>query len=530
MGADLPAAPERVLRGRYRLGAQLGRGGMGAVYAAEDLHLGRQVAIKLIVEESDQFAIERFRREARAAGGLAHPHIAQVLDYALATEGEPALIVMELLQGESLASALRREGAFPVSRALDIAAQIADALGAAHRAGIVHRDIKPENVFLVTSSSKTDFVKVLDFGIAKRTGEVSLTTSHQIVGTIAYMSPEQATASAITPASDVFSLGVVLYQMLADALPHRGDTVQSILVGLEMNTLVPIEERAAARGVVIPAAVVDLLARCLVRDPERRLRDGTMLLSAIDAVRAGDPQPEPEVVLGEAPTVRSSPRALAPPPSRPHLGLVMAVVAVGAVGAGVGLAKCRGPRVQDHLVARVTTDAMSSGDAMPSGDAVPMLDALVEPGPDAPGVIADAQPRESPRPSPTPKVPRVKGITVMIHRWQFDEEVQDFKKPALAAVLRDLDFARCYRGEAIAGAYQNDELAFHIDAEGSVSAFKGKRWWQFQPPVELPARLFTCLVAVVRGLDVGRWNNAGVGGTFEITIESSNKDGRPLER
>src|SRR5918998_3043917 len=205
--------------GRYRILRKLGSGGMANVYLAEDEDLGRQVAIKILNDRhaaDDQF-VERFRREAKNAAGLSHPNIVQIYDRGEA-EGT-YYIAMEYLGGRTLKEAVADRQPLPIREAIDYARQILAALRFAHRNGIVHRDIKPHNV-LVDSEGR---VKVTDFGIA-RAGGTQMTEAGSIIGTAQYLSPEQARGSPVDQRSDIYSLGVVLYELLTGKLPYTGET------------------------------------------------------------------------------------------------------------------------------------------------------------------------------------------------------------------------------------------------------------------------------------------------------------------
>ncbi|MBS2012241.1 MAG: serine/threonine protein kinase [Deltaproteobacteria bacterium] len=278
MSRDLVGA---TLGGRYQLTSLLGKGGMGAVYEARELSLGRIVAIKVLNDPSSTPSMaERFYREAVSAARLAHVNIIQVTDFSPATRESPAFLVMEHLKGSTLASALSKARSFTVGRSLGVIAQVASALGAAHAAGVIHRDIKPHNLFLQDLDG-TDFVKVFDFGIAKVLGE-SQTTTGAILGSVSYMSPEQAMGEPIGPTTDVWSMGVVLFEMLTGTLPikHRGlGEIASAIMRGEIASIRKVHPST-------PEPVAQIVERALSRDPRARFHDGTQMFHAVQSARS----------------------------------------------------------------------------------------------------------------------------------------------------------------------------------------------------------------------------------------------------
>jgi eukaryotic-like serine/threonine-protein kinase len=250
-----------LLGGRYRLTRKMATGGMGQVWEAEDTVLHRAVAIKVLSEELSQDArsAERFRREAQAAAGLSHPNVAGVFDYG--EDDGTQFIVMELVEGETLADRLAREGSLGPAEAARVAAEIAAALEAAHTAGIVHRDVKPGNVMLTPQGE----VKVLDFGIAAAAG-AHLTATGFTIGTAAYLSPEQAAGKRATPASDVYALGVVLFEMLAGRPPFTGETPVAVATAHVSQEPPSLSEVAPS----VPSHLALLCRQALSKDPTLR--------------------------------------------------------------------------------------------------------------------------------------------------------------------------------------------------------------------------------------------------------------------
>jgi serine/threonine protein kinase len=259
--------------GRYEIVRRLGRGATGIVYLARDPALDRSVALKLLSPSlsGDPSAARRFAEEARAASALDHPHIATVYEFGRA-EDERFFIAMAYHEGETLRDRLAR-GALPVDEAVLIAVEIADGLSAAHAKGIVHRDIKPENVLLTPQGAC-----IVDFGIAKVLGH-TLTRTGAALGTAAYMSPEQTRGVGVDHRSDLWSLGVVLYEMLAGVRPFEADGGEALVYAIRHDAPDPVVARRPEVAPVL-ARVVD---RCLEKDPERRYQSAAALLSALRA-------------------------------------------------------------------------------------------------------------------------------------------------------------------------------------------------------------------------------------------------------
>jgi serine/threonine-protein kinase len=285
--ADLPLDPllGRVFEGKYRLDERLGGGGMGTVYRATHLLIDRAVALKVLSQRfvGDQTAQQRFRREARAAGRIQHPNAVTVTDFG-ATEDGYLYIVMELLEGRTLRDLLALEGPLDPARAVSIMLQACAAVGSAHEAGLIHRDLKPANIFIEQRPNFPAVTKVLDFGVAKFAVEEhdddykTLTQVGAIIGTPRYMSPEQCSGAApLTPASDVYSLGIILYEMLAGVVPFTADT--PLGVALKQVSEAPPAMKDA--GVLVPPQLERLVLHALAKNPFERPRDGNQLRQEI---------------------------------------------------------------------------------------------------------------------------------------------------------------------------------------------------------------------------------------------------------
>ena len=277
--------------GRYELTSRIAIGGMGEVWRAEDKVIGRTVAIKILKDEylGDPGFLERFRAEARHAALVNHEGIANVFDYG--EEDGSAYLVMELVPGEPLSTILDRERTLSADRVLDITAQTAAALHAAHQAGLVHRDIKPGNL-LITPEGR---VKITDFGIARIADQVPLTATGQVMGTVQYLSPEQASGQAAAPATDIYSLGIVAYECLAGRRPFTGESQVAI-------AMAHINDAPPELPGTVPEPVRNLVMSCIAKKPADRPTSAAHLSRAATMLRRGDIAGAAAVVPGIAST------------------------------------------------------------------------------------------------------------------------------------------------------------------------------------------------------------------------------------
>lgn len=264
------------IAGKYRIERVLGQGGMGTVYRAQHLLLDRAVAIKILRSDTAEPSLgsERLLREGRALARLRGQHIARVLDVEVDASGE-CFLVLEYLEGEDLGSVLERQGPFPVAQAVSYVLEVCEALAEAHRLGIVHRDIKPSNLFLTTLEDGSLGIKVIDFGISKHSQpSTTITQSRSMLGSPCYMAPEQMRSSGTVDArSDVWSLGVVLYELLIGVPPHSGASVLEICADILES---PPKSPKALRAEV-PDIVDGVVRKCMARDPAQRFADVTEL-------------------------------------------------------------------------------------------------------------------------------------------------------------------------------------------------------------------------------------------------------------
>ncbi len=328
----------------YRILRPLGAGGMGEVYEAEDTKLGRRVALKVLPAETarDPQRRERFEREAKAVAALNHPNIVTL--YSVEEATGVSFITLELVEGQTLRQVLTR-GGLPLGKLLELAVPLAEALAAAHRQGITHRDLKPENV-LVGRDGK---VKVLDFGLAKvaeqpgEAGEAtrlptrSITGEGRIVGTVAYMSPEQAEGRPVDPRSDVFALGIILYEMSTGERPFKGDTSMSLLSSILKDNPVPVTQLNRT----LPRDLARIVDRCLMKDPARRFQSAMGLSTELATLKKDSDSGALEATGAGGPFGRM-PRATVPGRTKTFAYAAAVVVAALAFAGYVALRAWRG--------------------------------------------------------------------------------------------------------------------------------------------------------------------------------------------
>ncbi len=309
------------IAGRYRIEGRLGVGGMSTVHLAFDNRLERYVALKLLAEHlaDDPTFISRFRREALAAARLVHPNIVQVFDFGFDSGHHQHFIVMEHVPGNSCAELLRDHGHLPIGQAIDVVGQACRGLDYAHRNGVVHRDVKPGNLLV----SDSEVVKLADFGIARATDQSSITQVGSVLGTAAYLSPEQARGDEAGPRADLYSLGVVTYQLISGRLPYEASSLSELALKQQRESPMPLDELVRD----VPHELAQAVAMALAIDQRDRpadamqlaemLRDGARGVAPPGATNAGFATSAATHVVDAAPT--SATRVASQPvtPSRP---------------------------------------------------------------------------------------------------------------------------------------------------------------------------------------------------------------------
>ncbi len=380
------------LSGRYRVIRKIGEGGMGIVYEAEHVLIEKRVGLKVLREDfSNRFdVVERFRQEARSASKIGHENIVDISDFGVTSSGAN-FFVMELLHGRDLAEELGKLGTLSPRRSLNILLQCARALGAAHAKGIVHRDMKPENIFLVERGGEEDFVKIVDFGIAKisdleRAGIPGrkLTKTGMIFGTPEYMSPEQGAGKPLDHRVDIYALGIILYELLTGRVPFMGDTFMGILTQHMFENVPPL--KAANPHCNAPAEVERIVFRAVAKDPSERYQNMEELAADLSGALTRTPNsvsslaPPPGTIThygpGQEPAASPRTERLMPavpvtdfPDARPRrakvwlIGAALSVLAAGG-GALFWLGQVK-PRAAPSIVA----PSAESGPAAPAANA-----------------------------------------------------------------------------------------------------------------------------------------------------------------
>jgi tRNA A-37 threonylcarbamoyl transferase component Bud32 len=387
-----------ILDERYRILRRIGEGGMGIVYEAEHVVIEKRVALKVLRDDysARPEVVQRFRQEAKSASKIGNEHIVDISDFGETPEGS-SYFVMELLSGEDLANVLQRETYLPTLRAADILDQCCRALHAAHQKGIVHRDMKPENIFLVQRDDRPDFVKIVDFGIAKMSDvETSgppgrkLTKTGMIFGTPEYMSPEQAAGKDLDHRVDIYALGVIFFEMLTGRVPFVGDSFMGILTQHMFEE--PPKLTDVNPSIEIEPAVEAFLERAMAKDPDHRFQTCSEMAQALDAALRGEAVKGSSTYVGYGEPVKYRPksaRSIAsatartlelPAPARSGSGGVRTVIAASAVlaaavaGIAVWVVSTGADSAIANGAAEVDQDPRPAAHGPPDAGALPLAD------------------------------------------------------------------------------------------------------------------------------------------------------------
>lgn len=410
--------PKYMLKGQYRVDTLIGVGGMGAVYRAEHHLTNQKVAIKVLWQDlaDNDAEVKRFTREARAASVLAHPNSVRVYDFGKDEPTGAIYMVMEFLDGQKLSDLLRDEPVLDPGRAVHIAAQICKALEEAHSKGLIHRDLKPDNIFLQDVSGEKDFVKVLDFGLAKFVSgnfeRDNLTKTGYVVGSPEYMAPEQAIGSEVGPAADIYALGVMLYEVLTGDLPFDAETTAQVLRKHIMETPMPMTDLVDDD---VPDALVEIVMRCLAKDPDDRPPTADtlriQLLTAYDRRGRAAARAERDRTTPLETDIEAARAVFDTDEHRPMDGADdPAVIAPGAIGGSVHF-----PDGETHKVAASNTEHVALG-----GDTLK----------NAPTVTPAPMPQRAPTPAP---------VETQTHGRPRKDTVPEPPSPAVVAAGADDD-------------------------------------------------------------------------------------------
>jgi serine/threonine protein kinase len=335
-----PFLGREILNGQFQILEKVGTGGMGSVYKASQPAMNRMVAIKILHPKlaGRKDLTSRFRREARAMSQLSHPNTVKVFMYGELEDDGSLYIVMEMLEGRNLNQTVRKGGPLPLERAIPILVQVCGALQEAHDLGIVHRDLKPENIFLCAQGGMVDYPKVLDFGLAKVTerqmqpGSVILTQEGMVFGTPEFMSPEQAQGKTLDARSDIYSLAVILYEVLTGKLPFSARTPMEYIQKHVMESAIPLNQRVPERK--FPEALEIALTKALAKKPDNRYQSaaefgealrpfGGAAAASLPAIRVAGPHAVVERALSPAPPAA----AIAKSSGGGNVGLLIGVAA-----------------------------------------------------------------------------------------------------------------------------------------------------------------------------------------------------------
>ncbi len=395
----------QVVDGRYQIESVLGEGGMGIVYKSVHTTLGKSLAIKVLRPEvsKNEEILARFKQEAQSASAIGNQHIIDISDFGVLPDGS-TYFVMEFLSGMNLTDALQG-GRFPTERTIKIAKQLCSALGAAHEIGVIHRDMKPDNVQLIGRGGEEDFVKVLDFGIAKVGGTNSkLTQAGQVFGTPHYMSPEQCAGTTVDQRTDVYALGVILYEMATGQVPFDADNLMGILTKHLYEN--PVAPREFEPPIDVPPALEAVIMKALAKKPENRYQSMSEMAADLDAVLVGTtPKAVAEAVdrstRASTPQKESSPSVKVGIPSqeivikKSNMPLYLVIGAIVVAGAGVGtfLMGSKGDTEQEN--AHVVTPAKAEE----------------APTPKEPEKAVEPEKAKEPTPAKEPEKPKIKLST-----------------------------------------------------------------------------------------------------------------------